>query len=167
MKFTKLCASGMAATALMMSLNSVLVSASDTKHEMMEEVQALSDSVPNGDYFSFTESGDDRIDSAGNFTFQITYGIDSTAFYVKNSTIQILINATGSGEGSGLGVTVFIMKSGTDEIAGVNTFPCDGEDHIKSYSGLDTSQKYYLKILNHSGSAEVEGYGRVGWYDKA
>lgn len=146
------------AAMMAVSFSAVSVSAED-KYTTENNIPLETQNEDN--YFRFIEDGKERIDRAGNFVFDITSGINSTRFYVTNTTVQVLINATADVEDQY--VSVFIWDADNDEMAGFHTYPCDGSDHIKNFSGLDTNTKYYLKISNISKATRITGSGRIGW----
>lgn len=85
--------------AAMMAFSFSAVTVSAEEKPISHEVSNSISEENSENYFYFIENGKERIDSAGNFVFNITTGINSTRFYVTNSTVQIQLTATADIDG--------------------------------------------------------------------
>ncbi len=152
------------AAIMAFSTSAVVVSAEEIPVNEHMNYSSVQDS---DNYFRFHENGNERLDDIGFFDFNITNvsGVNSRSFNVEQSSVNVAIIANAYDENddsiSNKTVTVFIMTAGSDSIAGVHSYPCDGQAHVETFSGLDLNTKYYIKISNLSTASRIEGSGRI------
>ena len=146
-----------------------------------------SDVLVNGMLVSYTDLDDycegfieisppqSRIDSDGDFTFDVQFTLQSTSFYVSSDTITIQVRARIE-YGAGEDVTDrypnhrFQIEFGGGGIFGESasrTFYADGTTYYWTISGLDTDTLYAFTIINNDelpNGTSVVGTGRISNY---
>ena len=110
-------------------------------------------------YFKFGSLGQ-RMDSNGYFTFSFSYALSSTSFKPAHSSICVYATATSSTSNKTYYISLY--KSGQSNAISTITYTANGKTERHYFTGLSTSNRYYLKFtLPILSSATVTGSGRV------
>ncbi|WP_370827896.1 hypothetical protein [Fournierella massiliensis] len=129
--------------------------------------------VRGNQYFKFVPAIE-RIDSRGNFTFQVNSQLTSDSFKVKSNSTEITVRAGIKNE-AGVDLTqnhpnhvftVVLYQKGFPFPKKMNTgtFYADNLSHSFETIGLSTDKEYYLVItnsMNLSGGVYVQGNGSI------
>ena len=143
------------AAIMTFSTSAVTVSAESNDTNFKQE-NNISYNAETGEYIIFIdpENPNSRIDDLGFFEFEIINSIDSGGFRVNSTSTQIGIITSEAYSGK-LTVELRDVRYFPDEASTWGyynksyDFPADGEPHFKTYTGLSTSDVYYLHISAH------------------
>ena len=143
------------AAMMAISTSAVAVSA-ESNDTNFEQESNVSYNEETGEYIIFIdpENPNSRFDDYGFFNFEITNFVDSEGFRVNSTSTNIAV-ITDQAYSGRLTVELRDVRYYPDEYSTWGyyhesyDFPADGESHVQTYTGLSTSNTYYLHISAH------------------
>ena len=153
------------AAMMAVSFGAVTASAEDTS---MDSENIVTSYEATNEYIIFASPDeDDRIDSRGFFTFDVTNSLDSDSFRVESTSTNISL-MTDANYGGYVTVEIRDTRYSPDDASTWKyynksyRFKADGQAHVQTYTGLSTSNYYYLHIS--AGGSRKSGTGLIVAY---